>query len=208
MDVTLKGVSDIEPSMHLAAREIVNQRKEKERDIFDKEILHPEAGDDYVTFWPDHNTEVSIEYLKWYVPDILVPHLEVRSTLRRAGPDNGPITLLVNEDNDMCISVRNAQRYPVSMEKGMKIAQIFWKSRTIDNFGNYVRNLGPFSIGSGVPICSTDALEKLISQGELSIHPKPEIQDGLLIFHAGSTVTYNDSEHVVLRKKGTIMELN
>lgn len=184
--------------------------KNKERYVGD---FHEGLSRDFITFWPGHETEIAVMHLQDWSHDILTAEIELRSTLRRAGLDIGfnPFGLGRQGKNDYCFfSIRNPQAYPVSIERGAKIAQLLWLDRRLQDkrdlvFAdgiNHLKDVCPIKFGSGIPISNNQGLLKLIESGDLGISPKATLESGVVVFHAGNTASYNGQQHIIMKKEG------
>jgi deoxycytidine triphosphate deaminase len=197
MDLLLR---DVDPESHtLLHKREPSLRKESKK--------HPNLDDNFVTFWPGTQRETSVMQLRGYNREVLFGIPELRSTLRRAGLDIGFHQLGIGFDEDCFgfINIRNAQEYPISIEKGTKIAQTLWLAKGIPV---YERNLpvkfSAAKAGSGIPIYDRTQLHRIMDSGDLQVEGKKLRihRDGFLVFHSGNVRTRNAHQHITLRKDG------
>ncbi|MEK6910940.1 MAG: hypothetical protein AABW82_04145 [Nanoarchaeota archaeon] len=210
MDLLLLREEETEPILSEEFLESRGRKEVKEHYVCD---VHPNLSRDFITFWPGHQTEVAVMHLQDWSHDILAAEIELRSTLRRAGLDIGfnPFGLGRQGLNDYCFfSIRNPQSYPVSIEKGAKIAQLLWLDRRLQDKQdfvfvdgvNYLKDVCPIKFGSGIPICNNQGLLKLIESGDLGISPRATLESGVVVFHSGNIASYNGQQHVVMKREG------
>lgn len=167
--------------------------------------VHDDVCENYVTFWPQSESEVIIENLKWFNGNLLNVFVEVRSTLKKMGLDAGfmPYGIGFGMEGGF-IHLRNPQDYPVSIEKGTKIAQALWINKRLLSSSERDRYFieNPDLIGSGICISNNNDLEILVEQGDLWLGEKPVFEKGVVLFHAGEIETRNFQEHMVLHRDG------
>ena len=168
--------------------------------------VHKDVDDRFVTFWPGYQTEATVRHFKWHNENLRACP-ELRSTLRRVGLDIGynfEGRMGFDEDQFGFLNIRNPQKYPVSVEKGEKIAQVIWKDRGIkyapNGFEIVERKL---KHGSGRMITSRNELIALIEQGDIYQSGESSVGDsGVLLFHAGRVKNYYNNGPVIISKSG------
>jgi len=166
---------------------------------------HPNVDKDFVTFWPGYETETNVHYLRWFNGNLLRAYPELRSTLRRVGLDMGWSRFGIGFDDTQhaFLNIRNPQNYPVSVQKGEKIAQVLWRDKghqnRADGWGVEER---ANKLGSGKLVTSAMELIDLAEQGDLYLSDNANIFKGNILFHAGKIRTYCNQDHVIIGNKG------
>lgn len=169
--------------------------------------FHPDLDSKFLTFWPGSETETTVENLCGYDTDNLIATPEMRSTLRRVGLDIGLLPLglgrNVDDEDRSFIYVRNPQRYPVSVERGLKIAQILWLDKGYEDDPDRLGIVEKSNkLGSGRLVESSDEILELISSGDFYVSDYDSVGDGRINLHAGSVNNYGNLDHVVLSEEG------
>ncbi len=174
---------------------------------FPNQKFHPDLDDSFLTFWPGVETETTVENLCGYDPKVLIGTPEMRSTMRRVGLDIGVLPLglgsnILDEDRSF-IYVRNPQRYPISVQRGLKIAQVLWADRGYEDdpesMGIRERSN---KAGSGRRLFTGSEIGELVDSGDLYLSDLNSIGEGRINLHAGSVNNYGSLDHVVLSEDG------
>ena len=202
MDLLLEKIDSINPMISESYQIAKGLKKPREIQRFDPSH-HPDVSDDYVTFWPGYVSETILANIKYYNGKALFCGVELRSTLRRAGLDMGYMRHGIGFDEDYSgfIFIRNPQEYPISIQKGMKIAQLICFGKQFEQESlpfPRVKKQNP--LGSGIPITDNKNLEKLIKKGYLELGGSRRYHRGVVLFHAGRRATYNSQQHIILNK--------
>lgn len=161
---------------------------------------HPDLDESFITFWPFEETEILVHDITHYTGTLFSPRVELRSTLRRIGLTIGFNPMGPGMTNEGAfLSVRNTQSYPVSIEKGTKVAQILWETHaTRFEASDYQHHPLRIPYAHGYRIDDDAGLRALMDTGELTIPEGATMQDGYLVFHAGQRATRNAQRHIIL----------